>query len=172
MPDNPTIRDTILNGLGVSHAVVRFATSTGLTTVLACTAAGAFNVPTDAATYEAYSGKGKMTGSTDNPVYVTEGYTVLDLIGVSAYNFPQRVRPNEPGRKQLIIRNIGSVPVQLGYNSTADNSAYNGPDAYTITLNPGQEYVEDQSSTRQIFVRPVTSGQTGRIGVYHKQGAA
>jgi hypothetical protein len=81
-------------------------------------------------------------------------YNVLNIpASATYYSFPARVRPNEPLRTQLIIRNLGTTTIEFAYRLSGTNAQFAPDTSYSISLNPGQEYAENGSSTRMIFVR-------------------
>lgn len=104
-----------------------------------------------------------LGGAGINPLF-HRAYNLLDIpASATYYTFPARIRPKEPKRTQLIIRNLGSTVLQFGYN-TGNNAQFTA--TFTFTLNPGQEYRENGFSTNLICVRPNVSGQGGRYSVY------
>jgi hypothetical protein len=120
-------------------------------------------------------GQGNVATSSDQTVTTAadvgtlfqRAYNVL-IVPASAtyYSFPARVRPNEPQRTQLIVRNLGTTTLELGYVSGQNNSFFNGASSYPLQLNAGQQYAENGASTSMMFLRPHTSGQGGRYSVY------
>lgn len=106
-------------------------------------------------------------------------FTVMDVkASTGEYTSPQRPAPNEDNRTQLIIRNVGSTVLQFGYNTTDNTNTQYAATTWTITLNPGQEYVENGyipsslSTQRILSERPFTSGQGGRYTVWKEIAGA
>ena len=95
-----------------------------------------------------------------------ETYLVMDI---TSYSFAARVRGKEPTRTQLIVRNLGTVDLEVGYTTNNNDNYSQG--AFPTLLPVGQEYVENLSNQGSLFVRPHTNGNIGRVGVYTKLGS-
>jgi hypothetical protein len=108
-----------------------------------------------------------------SPEKTLKSYVVLDrpIEGIP-YSFPARVRPYEPARTKLILRNLGTLAIQVA-NGSSSNASANAPGggAFLTTVQPGQE-VDMSDSTASVFVRSATSGTvTGyRVAVYTEMG--
>lgn len=85
------------------------------------------------------------------------------------FTFPFQVRPYEPGRRRVLVRNLGTTNVRVGYSTTnagRDNAAGNKPTTWEAGLvSPGQQY-ELGADDRMMFVQVETSGQAADFEVY------
>ena len=161
-----TVSYGLTTGYGSASSSPTLATSHSVT-LTGLTAATTYHFQIQSA-----DGQGNLATSSDQtfttmpPANLHSSYIVADIpASATYYTFPGRIRPVEPQRTQLIVRNIGTTTIQLGPRAT-DNSNYNGPTSWTVTLTPGQEYADNGATTGSWFVRPNTSGQGGRYTVY------
>jgi hypothetical protein len=92
----------------------------------------------------------------------------------STYDFPPRIRPYEPTRRKVTVRNVGATAIQVAYSGT-NNADFNTPAAGNWTANgviqPGQEFVAG-ADPRSLFARPNTRGDALRVEVINEAGVA
>ncbi len=89
----------------------------------------------------------------------------LTYFAVSSRSFPALVRPPEPGRGRLVIRNVGTNNVNVVVaNRTVAN--YNSPGwTGAISVTAGKELIADSSSS-DLFIGPDADGTLIKVKVY------
>jgi hypothetical protein len=96
---------------------------------------------------------------------------LFKFANASSYNFPAKIRPLEPGRTRITVRNTGTTDFTVGYSSSSvTNSDSNGAASYPNTVSPGQEFV-DSGTVAAMYIRPAVSGNGVNAVVISEIGA-